>query len=406
MRILDLMLKDLYQWIQDWKAPVFLLVMPIVFTLLFGFAFSGGGSDDTRIPIAYLDQDGGALSEPLHEMLSQSSALRLEVLTDVDAGELNVRVDEGDYPAALIVPSGYSQAMMAGESQPLTLITDTASPSANTLEQLVQSAVGRFQRSVQAARISQAAYVEQTGSQAPDGFFEEALQEALQAWQDPPVVIESQAAQPEGLVEDQVYGDNAFAHSSPGMMLQFAIAGLIGAAEIMVLERRSRCLQRLMTTPFPRFGILVGHFLAMFVMIMLQMLVLTGFGDLVLGLTYWQTPLATGALLVMTGLFVASMGLLIGVLSKTPDQTIIFSLLPMFVLAGLGGAWIPLEFTGETFQTIGHFTPLAWAMDGLKNLLIRGLGWESILAPLGVLGGYAIVLFGLAAWRFANSQES
>jgi ABC-2 type transport system permease protein len=205
---------------------------------------------------------------------------------------------------------------------------------------------------------------------------------------------------------DQIYGDNSFAHSSPGMMLQFAIAGLIGAAEIMVLERRSRCLQRLMTTPISRSGILLGHFLAMFVMIILQLLILSGFGDLALGLTYWQMPLATGLMLVSTAFFVASMGLLIGVLAKSPEQSVIYSLIPMFVLAGLGGAWVPLEFTGKAFQTLGHLSPLAWAMDGLKNILIRGLGIQAVLTPLAVLLGYAVVLFALATWQFYRRQEN
>jgi hypothetical protein len=41
----------------------------------------------------------------------------------------------------------------------------------------------------------------------------------------------------------------------------------------------------------------------------------------------------------------------------------------MFVLAGLGGAWVSLEVTGAVFQTIGHLSPVAWAMDGFKNVI-------------------------------------
>ena len=67
----------------------------------------------------------------------------------------------------------------------------------------------------------------------------------------------------------------------------------------------------------------------------------------------------------------------------------------------MGGAWVPLEFTSETFQTIGHLMPTAWAMDGFENIVIRGLGLESVLLPAAIMLAYAVVLFALAVWRFS-----
>ena len=77
----------------------------------------------------------------------------------------------------------------------------------------------------------------------------------------------------------------------------------------------------------------------------------------------------------------------------------------MFVLSGLGGAWVPLEVTGETFAMIGHVSPVAWAMDGFKNISIRGLGVESVLMPVAALVGYAVVFFVLSVWRLSAMEE-
>jgi len=57
----------------------------------------------------------------------------------------------------------------------------------------------------------------------------------------------------------------------------------------------------------------------------------------------------------------------------------------MFALSALGGAWIPLEIAGKTFQAIGHISPVAWAMDGFKNVIVRGLGPQANLMPMLVL---------------------
>ncbi len=39
MRVLAIALKDLLQVVRDRKSAIFLVLMPIVFTLFFGFAF-------------------------------------------------------------------------------------------------------------------------------------------------------------------------------------------------------------------------------------------------------------------------------------------------------------------------------------------------------------------------------
>jgi ABC-2 type transport system permease protein len=189
------------------------------------------------------------------------------------------------------------------------------------------------------------------------------------------------------------------------MMLQFAIAGLLTSAQIIVTERKSRSLQRILTTATPRAYILLGHFLTIFLIIAGQFVVLIVFGQLVLKVNYQNAPLATALVAFTSALCIAALGLLIGVLAKSEEQAIIFSLIPMFVLAGLGGAWVPLEFTGSTFQVIGHISPVAWAMDGFKNISIRGLGIDSVLLPATALLGYAILFFSLATWRFARAEE-
>ena len=60
-RILDIALKDLMQLSRDVKTFMFLLFMPIVLTLVFGFAFGGAAASgsDPRLPVAVIDKDGG-----------------------------------------------------------------------------------------------------------------------------------------------------------------------------------------------------------------------------------------------------------------------------------------------------------------------------------------------------------
>ena len=103
-------------------------------------------------------------------------------------------------------------------------------------------------------------------------------------------------------------------------------------------------------------------------------------------------------------LWIASLGLAIGVLIKGEEQVLIWSMFAMFLFSALGGCWFPLESTGGAFSWIGHLMPSAWAMNGFQNIVIRGLGFSSVLLPALILMGYALAFFGLAVWRFENNQ--
>jgi ABC-2 type transport system permease protein len=407
MRALDLAAKDLLQLVRDWKSAMFLLAMPIVFTLMFGFAFGGfgGGEEDPRLPIGFVDRDDSHASASLITLLEASGAIRPVALEgrDADDDRVNNQVREGDVDAVVIVPPGYGERLMSGDPLRLVVVVDAGSTAGQTARREIEVTASHLAGAVQAAQLSAEAYAAQVGfadEGARQAFLAGGLEQALEAWANPPLKVRE--TQSGAIVEED--GDSVmrsgFAHTSPSMMVQFAIAGLIGTASILVLERKSGALRRLLTTAISRVEIILGHYLAMVVIILAQFVILIAFGQLALGVDYMREPLATLLVMVGTSLWTASLGLLIGTLAKTEDQIIIFSLIPMFVLAGMGGAWVPLEFTGSTFQAIGHLLPTAWSMDGFENIVIRSLGLESVLLPVAIMLAYAVVLFALTAWRF------
>ncbi len=404
MRSIDLMVKDLQQLVRNWMTPVFLVAMPIGFTLFFGMIFSGAsGQSDPRLPVAFVDQDNGSvLSTHLLDLLEASDAIR-PVVSDESVDRVERKVGQ-DLAAAVIVPAGYSERVLAGEDAPLTVVADGGTAAGSTAQTAIQAAAMRLRGAVKTAQLSAEA-LEAQGQAADESFLVGVLDKAIAAWRRPPLTVvatQSGAAVEED--EEVAVMAGRYSQASPGMMVQFSIAGIMGAAQILVLERKSRSLQRLLTTAISRAEIIVGHYLTMFVMILAQLVVLIGFGQL-LGVNYMREPVAVLLLAVTMALWTASLGLLIGTLAKTEEQAIIFSLIPMFVLSALGGAWMPLEVTGKVFQAVGHLLPTAWAMDGIQHIIVRGLGLESALLPAGIMLAYAVALFALAAWRFTFEQR-
>jgi ABC-2 type transport system permease protein len=397
IRILDITLKDLTQLMRDFKTFMFLLIMPMLFTLLFGYASGAfsGKSSDSRLPVGYLNQDNRWVDKPLRDMLAESETIRLVEYPSATPAEFERFVANGELAAAIIVPPGYGSAMLKNKTIRLIVIADTDSTSWTSIQAEIITAASRLDGALRTATIMD----EMIRDRAP---FRYAFDQTLAAWNDPPIkVIETTSS----VVPDNRGQSMMLAQMAPGMMLQFAIAGLLTAAQIIVTERKSRTFQRLLTTSTRRIHILLGHYLAIFALIFSQFMILIAFGQFALGVQYLRAPSATLLVAFSAALCISALGLLIGIIAKSEEQAVTFSIIPMFVFSGLGGAWVPLEVTSATFQIIGHLTPMAWGMDGFKNVIIRGFGIESVLIPAGALVTYAVVFFALAAWRLNIAEE-
>ena len=395
IRIVDITLKDLLQLSRDFKTFMFLIIMPVIFTLLIGYASGAfSGLTDSRLPVGYLDEDGSWVSRALYGLLANSEVIRLEEYGTLTPAELDKWVADKKIAAALIVPPGYGRATLNNKTMRLSLIAETNTSAWTTIQAEELADATRLDSAVHTATIIE----ELAGKQAP---FNYAFKQSLSAWDDPPItVLETTSS----AIQKESGQSNSLANTAPGMMLQFAIAGLLTSAQIIVSERKTHTMQRLLTTATRRVHILLGHYLAIFCLIFTQFMLLITFAQIVLKVNYLRLPAATLLVAFSAALCIAALGLLIGMLARDEEQAVIFAILPMFVFAGLGGAWVPLEITGAAFQTIGHASPIAWAMDGFKNIIVRGFGFESVLLPAGALLGYAVLLFALAVWR-ANAEE-
>jgi ABC-2 type transport system permease protein len=403
--VFDLAWKDLLEIGRDWKSALFLLIMPILFTLFFGIVLGPefqADEDQGGLPVGIINADtSGDLGVRLESLLTQSGMVQPEILAPEQEALASKLVADEEQAAIIVIPAGFTGRWLADELPTVTVIADRSTQSGQTAGNAIETAMARLASVAEIAEISADEFAGRQAFDSPaarQDYLSEASRLATEAWSRPPIVVERVLGGAQS--PDEPALESGFVQSSPGMMVQFAIFGLITAAMVLVLERKAGALQRMLTTPISRAEIIGGHTLAMFGIIFVQQIVLVTVGQLLFGVGYARAP---GAILLMVfslSLWAASLGLLIGAVSKTEDQVVTVSLIAMFVFSGLGGAWFPLEVAGKAFATIGHVMPTAWAMDGLQNVVVRGLGLESVLVPAGLMLAYTAAFFGLAVWRF------
>ncbi|MBI9051434.1 MAG: ABC transporter permease [Anaerolineaceae bacterium] len=376
MRVFVIALKDFYQSLKKWQTFVFMLIMPPIFIIMFGKAFAGGGP--TELPLLLIsNQDQGVISTAMVEQLSASDGIRVELL-GLGVDELQSALSDKQAAGAVLIVRGLDKQVVE--------IDDWSQVIWISGEDILQEIPARnvFERiSKQMNAAAQFAKMSLDSNQKALNLitFETAFSEQIQNLTQAPVQI---------ALNQTEEAPNPFSHPAPGMMLQFAIAGLTGVSAILVLEKSGLTEARLRMCSVPAWQVMLGHYLAICLLLGTQFFLLLAFGQIALGLDYLSAWASTLLISIGTILCIAAMGLLIGVISKTEEHTVVYAMLAMFVFSGLGGLWMPLETTGEAFQTIGYLTPLAWAMDGYQAILNSGAGISEIWSSLGVLLVYTM----------------
>ena len=130
------------------------------------------------------------------------------------------------------------------------------------------------------------------------------------------------------------------------------------------------------------------------------MLLLVGFGTVVLGLNWGHSPAALALMLVASALAAAALGTALGTLVKTAAQANGLSILMGMVMALLGGCWYPIELFPAFVRNAVRVLPTRWAMQGLLDIVLRGQGLAGVTTEAGVLLGFAALFFAMGIRRF------
>lgn len=403
--------KDLRQVARDRSALLILVVMPLLFTLFFGLVFrgsGGAGAEDARLPVRLAVEDRGFLGARLAGLLAASRVIRTG--TAGTGGEEEVA--RGELAAAVLIPAGYTQAVLAaaaaggagaGDGDPAARVEvayDRSRPAGHTARNEVLTAVrGTLALVQRTLAVETGADTRRDGAAVPPAVLAAAVERELAAAGPAPdgadlVRMVPWREEVRGEVRAAGPAAKPYEQAAPGMLVQFVIFGLMYPAAGLVTERRGRTLARLATLPLGTAVVPLGKFLGILAVALLQELVLVAAGQLLFGLDYLARPAALGLVLFAFALFAASFGLLVGLLARKEEEVTLLAFVAMIVLSALGGAWFPLEGSGPLFRAVSLAVPTRWAMAGLQGVLLRAEGMQAAALPAAVLTGFAALLLG------------
>jgi ABC-2 type transport system permease protein len=373
---------------------LFFIVLPVVFT----FILAGGtpqGNEDPRIDLLVVDEARTTISQQIIDELEGSTAVNPEPTTRNEAQNL---FDDRRAEVVLIIPPGVDITSLPGGSAEVELLQQPNNLNATVAERAVLTAIRRVSSAISAAQtaVSQRESIHPFASEEEkQAYFESSLAMAQSLQKDAP----ERVTVVEGLTEDQVDYDPR-ANSSAGQLITWVFIPLFGIAALFAYERQQGTLRRLLTTPSNKATFLFGTLFGQVAMALVQMLLLVGFGILVMKLNWGREPLALFILLLASALAAAAFGTAMGTFIKTEGQASGLSVMFGMVFAMMGGCWYPLELFPPAIQNAVKILPTTWAMQGMLDLVLRGGGLGDILPEAGVLLLFTLVFFSVGVWRF------
>jgi ABC-2 type transport system permease protein len=373
---------------------LFFIVLPVVFT----FLLAGGtpsGDEDPRIALVVVDEAQTTLSQRILEELENSTAVRPELLSRDEAQDL---FDERRADVVLLIPPGLAVEALQNSATEVEMLQQPNNLNATVAQRAILTALRRVSTSISAAQIA----VEQRQSIQPFAsdaerrtYFEASLEVAQDIQRDAP----ERVTVVEGNTEDQVEYDPR-ANTSAGQLITWVFIPLFAIAALFAYERQQGTLRRLLTTPSSKATFLLGTIIGQVAMAIVQMLLLVGFGILVMKLNWGRDPLALFLILLSSALAAAAFGTTMGTFIKSEGQASGLSVMFGMVFALMGGCWYPLELFPPAIQNAVKVLPTTWAMQGMLDLVLRGGGLREVLPEVLVLLGFAALFFSLGVWRF------
>ena len=384
MKSLTIAFVALLRLIRDRSNIFFVFILPIGIIIIIGAQFGGGFTPAIGLVV---EEGAGDLGEAL--------AVSIEATEDVDVvrydssdGAVSA-VERGNVQAAVVIPSGYDEAIRAGEE---VVVGFYARPDNLTYQTVVLSAVADQGAVVRAARFS----VDEQGAS-----FEEALVIAEGASGDVAAVTVEVESVGKALFEN--LGQFDLGASSQLVLFMF-LTGLTGSAAI-IETRRLGVASRMLSTPTSAGTIVSGEGLGRFSVVMVQGLYIV-FATLLLFQVNWGDPLGAALIMIAFGAVCAGTAMLMGTLFRNDEQATGVGVILGIGVAALGGCMVPLEFFSDTMQTVAHITPHAWALDAFAILVREDGTVVDILSQLAVLVGFAVVMITIAGLRLRRAMTA
>ena len=180
---------------------------------------------------------------------------------------------------------------------------------------------------------------------------------------------------------------------APGLLAVFVLFFTFILTGVGFLRERAQgTLERLQTTLVGSFDIMLGYMLGFLLFAVVQAAVILAFTIFVLRIEYVGSLWEIGAILFLVVTVAVSMGIFISSFANNEFQVVQFIPIVLAPQIFLSGVIIPVEQMPTLFEWFSVVLPLTYAVDALREIMLRGTGLAELWPNLVALGVFSLAL--------------
>ena len=356
-----LLRKEINQILRDRQLVILLIVPPTMQLLLYGFALN---PDVHNLKLGVIDYANVAASRELTDAMTSNGIFIIESQPKTEK-ELSRQVEEGKLNIGVIIPPEFPKKLVKKEAEIQVFIDGVNANTAGIVSGYLTQIIQNYNRNL-----------------VPRQFNPQVLTQVVFLYNP-------------GLTSSWFF--------VPGVMgLVLTLLGTLVSSVTVVREKDSGTLEQLLMTPAANWEILLAKILPLAFLLMGDVVLALGLGQLVFGL-----PLRGNFLLffTMSSIYLLvgiSLGIMLAMFSRSQQQVVLMSFFVNMPILQTSGVLAPIEAMPPFFQVFSLLNPLRHYIAIVRGILLKGVGVDVLWVHIMALLTIACVLLTISINKFRN----
>ena len=190
----------------------------------------------------------------------------------------------------------------------------------------------------------------------------------------------------------------------PGILvLLVTIIGMFLSGINLVKEKEIGTIEQINVTPIKKYQFIAGKLIPYWIVAMAEL----SFGLILAKLVFnipilgsvWLIFLVAAVYLIVT----LGLALLISTKTNTQQQAMFLSWFFVVIFILMSGLFTPVDSMPQWARVIDWFNPIAYFVEVIRMIMLKGSGFMDVLPNLILLGVYAIVILTVAVWQYRKT---
>ena len=363
LNIFWLGLKEIRSLVSDWVMVLFVVY---AFTVAIYVQATGTSNEVNNASIAFVDEDGSALSK---ELVNAFYPPRFQVPETIAANEVDDAMDKGRFMFVVVIPPLFEKDLRAGRQPDIQVNIDAtamqqAGIGANYIKNIINDRIASFLR--------------RTDVSAPE----------------PIKLVIRKLFNPNGI--------SSWFTSVVAIINQVTLLTVVLCGAAVIREREHGTLEHLLVMPLSAFEIAMAKVWANGIVI----LIATGASLFLIVHRALKVPFAGSVALWFLGVvlylfFATALGIFLGTISRSMAQFALLIILVILMLMLLSGGNTPVESQPEWLQYVTFFLPSRHFVSFSQVIIYRGGGISAVWPQFLMVSviGLGFFVYSLALFR-------